>query len=183
MKTANDIERSFLFQSPIGLILCLFEGEFLIGVTFDKKNEIHRETGLFSSKATPPLSLKERVRMEYPLFLYELSEYFSGTLKVFNQPIKIKNGTPFDHRVWSALREIPYGSTTTYKELAKRVGSHQAYRAVGSSLRRNPLPIILPCHRVISTKGSLCGYSSGLEIKRWLLEHEGVLLSQRCLED
>ncbi len=179
MKPIDNCKSSFIFESPIGFILCLFEENFLIQVIINKKNELDLEAKLSTDKSTSSLLFKKELELnkEYPLFLHELSDYFSGTLKVFNQPIKIKSGTIFDHRVWSALREIPYGKTITYKELAARVGSPQAHRAIGSSLKKNPLPIILPCHRVISAKGNLCGYSSGLEIKKWLLEHEGVYLS------
>lgn len=183
MKTIDSCKNRFIFESTIGLIHCIFEENFLIQVIITK-NELDLGAKLSNDKFTSSLLFKRELELkkEYPLFLHELREYFYGTLKVFNQPIKIKSGTIFDRRVWSALREIPYGETITYKELAMRVGSPQAQRAIGSSLKKNPLPIILPCHRVISAKGNLCGYSSGLEIKRRLLEHEGVCLSQRCLK-
>lgn len=91
-------------------------------------------------------------------------------------PLDLK-GTGFQLEVWRALRAIPSGSTLTYQELARRLGRPQAARAVGRACGANPLPLIVPCHRVIAADGSLGGYSSGLARKRWLLEHEGVLLT------
>ena len=85
------------------------------------------------------------------------------------------HGTPFQQRAWSALREIPFGQTISYAELARRTGDVRAVRAVGAANGRNPIPIIVPCHRVIGADGSLVGFGGGLERKRWLLEHEGAL--------
>jgi methylated-DNA-[protein]-cysteine S-methyltransferase len=101
----------------------------------------------------------------------ELTAYFAGTLGSFTLPFAAA-GTPFQQRVWAALTEIPYGSTTSYGALAARLGKARAVRAVGLANGRNPLPIIVPCHRVIGADGSLTGYGGGLERKRWLLAHE-----------
>jgi methylated-DNA-[protein]-cysteine S-methyltransferase len=84
-------------------------------------------------------------------------------------------GTPFQRRVWTALGEIPFGQTVSYVELARRTGDVKAVRAVGAANGRNPIPIIVPCHRVIGANGSLVGFGGGLERKQWLLEHEGAL--------
>ena len=81
-------------------------------------------------------------------------------------------GTPFQRKVWSALRDIGVGRTASYSEVAKAVGSPSAVRAVGAANGANPIPIVIPCHRVIGADGSLCGYGGGLERKRWLLRHE-----------
>ncbi len=101
----------------------------------------------------------------------ELEEYFAGERKVFCVPVRMR-GTEFQEKVWSALREIPYGETWSYGELAKRIGQPRAVRAVGGACHRNPLPIIVPCHRVIGKNGALTGYAEGLERKYDLLALE-----------
>lgn len=104
----------------------------------------------------------------------QLTEYFAGARRRFDLPLA-PAGTAFQRRVWAALREIPYGHTESYGELAARLGKPTAARAVGLANGRNPLPVVVPCHRVIGTDGSLTGYAGGLAIKRQLLELEGVL--------
>ena len=104
----------------------------------------------------------------------ELKEYFAGERKEFEVPLDLK-GTEFQKRVWCELMKIPYGTTISYKELAIRVGGEKKTRAVGGANSMNPVPIIIPCHRVINTGGKLGGYSCGLEIKEKLLELEGIL--------
>lgn len=104
----------------------------------------------------------------------QLEEYFAGERLAFAVPLA-PNGTPFQLRVWSALREIPYADTTSYGELARRLGDPRATRAVGAANGRNPISIIVPCHRVIGASGSLTGFGGGLDRKRWLLEHEASI--------
>jgi len=101
----------------------------------------------------------------------QLDAYFAGTLTRFTLPLKF-NGTDFQQRVWSALREIPYGGTTSYGALAASIGRPTASRAVGAANGANPLPIVVPCHRVIGAGGALTGFGGGIETKRFLLEHE-----------
>ena len=101
----------------------------------------------------------------------ELREYFQGRRQTFTVPIRF-NGTKFQQQVWQALRQIPYGTTCSYKELAASISSPGASRAVGSACHRNPLCIVVPCHRVIGADGSLTGYAEGLDIKEYLLELE-----------
>ncbi|HEY1457504.1 MAG TPA: methylated-DNA--[protein]-cysteine S-methyltransferase [Solirubrobacteraceae bacterium] len=103
----------------------------------------------------------------------QLDAYFAGTLTDFDLPLAMR-GTDFQSRVWEALREIPYGQTASYGELARWVGSPGASRAVGLANGRNPVAIIVPCHRVIGADGSLTGYGGGLDRKVWLLEHEAA---------
>lgn len=105
----------------------------------------------------------------------QLNAYFSGALTVFTLPLHMV-GTPFQLRCWTALRTIPFGETISYGEQARRIGSPQAIRAVGGANHRNPVSIIVPCHRVIGADGALTGYGGGLEIKRWLLAHEQEVL-------
>jgi methylated-DNA-[protein]-cysteine S-methyltransferase len=103
-----------------------------------------------------------------------ISSYFAGDLTAIdNLPVKT-NGTPFQRQVWQALREIPLGTTISYGELANRIGRPTAVRAVGLANGSNPVGVIVPCHRVIGSNGSLTGYGGGMERKRWLLEHEGA---------
>ena len=101
----------------------------------------------------------------------QLTEYFAGDRHEFDLALNPR-GTPFQTRVWAALAEIPYGRTTTYGVLAAELGSPAAARAVGLANGRNPISIIVPCHRVIGSGGSLTGYGGGLDAKRWLLAHE-----------
>jgi methylated-DNA-[protein]-cysteine S-methyltransferase len=101
----------------------------------------------------------------------QLDQYFNKKRKVFNLPVKL-NGTDFQIKVWNALGEIAYGETRSYKELATMTGNPKACRAVGMANNRNPVVIIVPCHRVIGHDGSLTGYAGGLELKRQLLELE-----------
>jgi methylated-DNA-[protein]-cysteine S-methyltransferase len=106
----------------------------------------------------------------------QLEAYFDGDLVTFDLPLEV-NGTEFDTQCWRALASIPYGQTVSYGEQARRLGlGREAARAVGAANGRNPLPIVLPCHRVIGADGSLTGFGGGLHVKRFLLEHEGALL-------
>lgn len=101
----------------------------------------------------------------------QLAEYLAGKRKQFDLKLAPK-GTPFQQKVWKELQKIPYGKTKTYQELATAIGKPKAARAVGMALNRNPLPFIIPCHRVVGKNGSLTGFSWGLKMKKWLLELE-----------
>lgn len=116
-----------------------------------------------------PVELKDAVK--------QLQEYFDGKRTTFNFPINPK-GTDFQQKVWKALLEIPYGKTTSYMDLSKKLGDVKAIRAVASANGKNPLWIVIPCHRVIGSDGSLTGYAGGLWRKKWLLEHENPMKQQ-----
>ena len=103
-----------------------------------------------------------------------LIRYFGGDLASLDEVEVELHGTPFQQRVWNALRTVPAGTTTSYADLAGRVGSPSAVRAVGAANGANPVAVVLPCHRIIGSNGSLTGYGGGLDRKRWLLHHEGV---------
>ncbi len=103
----------------------------------------------------------------------QLEEYFAGTRRDFDLPLS-PAGTAFQRKVWFALATIPLGTTWSYGELARHIDEPTAVRAVGAANGRNPLPIVLPCHRVIGSDGKLTGFGGGLPLKRWLLAHEGV---------
>lgn len=105
--------------------------------------------------------------------LEQLGEYFAGRRRTFTVPVK-PQGTPFQRSVWEALQEIPYGTTISYSELADRIGDPNAVRAVGLANARNPIPIIIPCHRVIGKDGSLTGFGGGMALKASLLRLEGA---------
>jgi O-6-methylguanine DNA methyltransferase len=104
----------------------------------------------------------------------QLREYFSRLRREFDLPLDLR-GTPFQQQVWEELRKVPYGQTVSYGELARRVGRPAAARAVGQAVGANPVPIIIPCHRVVGADGSLVGYGGGLEVKSALLRLEGAL--------
>lgn len=101
----------------------------------------------------------------------ELEEYFRGERKIFTVPIDLK-GTSFQREVWSALQDIPWGEVRTYAQQAQAIGRPRSVRAVGSANGRNPISIIVPCHRVIGSNGTLTGYAGGVDVKSWLLQHE-----------
>lgn len=103
----------------------------------------------------------------------QLREYFQGDRRRFDLSIDPLGGTEFDRTVWAALRKVPAGATITYGELARRTGHAGSARAVGGSMHRNPVPILIPCHRVVGKEGSLTGFGLGLWRKRWLLDREG----------
>jgi methylated-DNA-[protein]-cysteine S-methyltransferase len=142
------------FESPVGKLYLVFTGKILREVEFKKPPEVMRKG------VAPPLIRKE------------LGEYFEDGREEFTQKIGFTKGTEFDMNVWLSLRGVPYGETRTYKWLAEKVGKPAASRAVGQALSRNPLPILLPCHRIIESDGSIGGYSGGADIKRRLLEIE-----------
>jgi methylated-DNA-[protein]-cysteine S-methyltransferase len=126
------------------------------------------QAGWVEAKAGPAAELLALARQQ-------LEEYFARTRTTFDLPLEAL-GSAFEHRVWNALRTIPYGTTTSYGALAKKLGDLHASRAVGLANGKNPIPIIVPCHRVVGAKGELTGFGGGLETKRWLLEHEGALI-------
>lgn len=106
----------------------------------------------------------------------QLDEYFAGTRNGFDFPLRLK-GASFDRAVWDVLREIPYGTTVSYGEIAARIGKPGRARAVGAANARNPIAIVVPCHRVVGANGALTGYGGGLDRKRDLLALEGAILS------
>lgn len=150
-----------LFQAPFGMLVLKSDENELESVDFIEPEALKS----FDAKDTCAL-LKEAIK--------QLDLYFQARLKKFNLPLK-EQGSKFEQKVYKALQDIEYGSTATYKELAKNIGHEKAFRAVGNANAKNKLPIFIPCHRVLASKG-LGGYSFGdLEVKRYLLKLEGVL--------
>ena len=126
--------------------------------------------GLWTA-AQSPTDLGDRDDRVLPALREQLAGWFAGELTDFDVPLA-PAGTPFQQRVWAALRTIPYGATWTYGQLAATVGNPAASRAVGLANGRNPICVVVPCHRVVGSNGALTGYAGGVERKRWLLDHE-----------
>lgn len=147
-----------IFRSPLGILYIVFSGNALAEIRFENETE---KTPLLFRKGKAPAT-----------FIRQLNNYFNGSLREFHQKIVFLQGTDFEKNVWLCLSEVPYGETRTYKWLADRIGKPKASRAVGQALGKNPIPIVIPCHRIIESDGSIGGYSSGVDIKRRLLEME-----------
>ena len=145
------------FSSPVGVLEIVEQGGML------------RELHFRSSKETPPSETPLSPVLK--LCFLELEEYFQGRRQRFTMPLYL-HGTPFQIKVWQALRKIPYGETRSYQDIAVAIDNPRALRAVGGANNKNPLAIIIPCHRVIGKDGSLTGFGGGLAVKEWLLEHE-----------
>lgn len=126
-------------------------------------------------------NLSPVVSRAYRKAVQQLNEYLAGKRETFSVPYKLY-GTEFQTKVWESLKGIPYGETRTYKEIAEIVGSPKAMRAVGQALHQNPIPLILPCHRVIGKGGALVGFGLGLDMKRRLLVIEGAIPQEMLLE-
>jgi methylated-DNA-[protein]-cysteine S-methyltransferase len=155
--------------TPIGELLLTASDSALTGVYFPGPlPPLHELEGGEADRSGPASAVLACARQQ-------LTEYFAGTRTTFDLPLAAA-GSAFERRVWDALRTIPYGSTVSYRELARRLGDVRATRAVGAANGKNPIPIIVPCHRVVGARGELTGFGGGLDRKRWLLEHEGALM-------
>ncbi len=129
-------------------------------------------TGLYTEQhVRPPTELGERSDEAFAEARAQLAEYFAGRRDDFDLPLNA-TGTAFQRAVWDALRQVGYGQTMSYRQVAERLGNPKAVRAVGSANSRNPISIIVPCHRVVGSDGKLVGYAGGFHAKRWLLDHE-----------
>jgi methylated-DNA-[protein]-cysteine S-methyltransferase len=151
------------FDSPIGKLLALGDGEAL--------------TGLYMQNSRRPVTVLpswERDDEAFGDLREQLGEYFAGARREFDLPVA-PAGSAFQQRVWSALREIPYGETESYGELAERIGHPGSARAVAAANGQNPIAVVVPCHRVIGANGTLTGYAGGIERKRLLLDLESPL--------
>ncbi|HSJ64621.1 MAG TPA: methylated-DNA--[protein]-cysteine S-methyltransferase [Gemmatimonadaceae bacterium] len=157
-----------VMPSPVGDLMLAATDTHLIGVRFAPHSEdaVARQGWMRASGGTPADAILTEARAQ-------LDQYFSGERTAFHLPLA-PTGTDFQMQVWSSLQAIPFGGTISYGELARRIGDPKAMRAVGAANGRNPIPIIVPCHRVIGADGSLTGYGGGMERKRWLLAHEGA---------
>ncbi len=152
-------------DSPLGTLTLTAADGFLTGMAMDGQKHPPR-----------PQPGATRGNRWFTEVTGQLDAYFAGTLTQFEVPIRL-DGTDFQRRVWTQLQEIPYGETISYGELARRLGNPGASRAVGLANGRNPIAVIVPCHRVIGANGTLTGYGGGLDRKEWLLAHEAVVRS------
>ncbi|MES2707655.1 MAG: methylated-DNA--[protein]-cysteine S-methyltransferase [Verrucomicrobiota bacterium] len=152
-------------DSPIGRLLISGSGNVLNGLWILGEKHAPEIDGSWRRDGTA-----------FPEARRQLEEYFAGTRREFDLPLAAE-GTAFQRQVWAALLRIPCGATKTYGQLAAEIGNAKAVRAVGLANGRNPLSIIVPCHRVIGANGTLTGYGGGLKAKAWLLEHEGRQIS------
>lgn len=152
-------------DSPIGRLMIAASDQGLHAIEFPENSHPVARDASWQEGTHPVLELATR----------QLAEYFAGTRRTFELPLA-PQGTDFQQRVWQALRAIPYGQTCSYAELAAAIGQPRAMRAVGAANGRNPIPIIVPCHRVIGADGSLTGFGGGLPTKIFLLRLEGALL-------
>ncbi|HEY6807809.1 MAG TPA: methylated-DNA--[protein]-cysteine S-methyltransferase [Gemmatimonadales bacterium] len=157
------------FPSPVGELILTASAHALTGVYFPTSRHGPPPVGTPDDGAHAVLA---RTRLE-------LTEYFAGARTTFDLPLD-PSGSEFELQVWALLRAIPYGATTTYGDLARRLGDVKLSRAVGAANGKNPIPIIVPCHRVIGANGDLTGFGGGIDRKRWLLEHEGALLALKA---
>ncbi len=159
--TTINTTRYTVVSSPVGDLVLSGDGEALTGLRFARGGAVpagwRRDADRFRPEAL------------------QLAEYFAGERTAFEIPVRLA-GAPFDRRVWEALRAIPHGATVTYGELAEGIGAPGHARAVGSANARNPVAVVVPCHRVIGAGGKLTGYGGGIERKRALLALEGAIL-------
>lgn len=155
-------------ECPLGTLRLVSDGEALTRIWFPGEGRgRQRHAALPTRPGLPVFAAAEE----------QLTEYFKGERFEFDLPMA-PGGTVFQNKVWAELRRIPAGATTTYAKLAVQVGNAHACRAVGTANGANPLPILVPCHRVIGSDGRLTGFAGGLEAKGWLLEHEGVAMKK-----
>ena len=153
-----DHREYLIIDSPIGFLRITGNDQHIFEITF-----VDTEVG---STQSPPKTVQN--------CSIQLKEYFAGERKSFDLSLK-PAGTEFQQSVWKELLNIPFGKTTTYARQAAKLGDLKAIRAVGTANGKNPIPIVIPCHRVIGSNGSLTGYAGGVEKKEWLLLHEGVI--------
>ncbi len=153
------------FDSPLGELVLVGDGRALHGLYMQEGRTAIRVDAGWEAAEEPVAAVRG-----------QLAEYFAGRRTDFDVPLAMA-GSPFQQRVWNALKEIPHGETISYGEQARRVGPPATARNVGSANGRNPISIIVPCHRVIGADGSLTGYGGGLERKRFLLDLEAGVLA------
>ena len=146
---------TFYFTSPVGVLKITSDEKSILNLSFAKKSGIN--------SANQPKCLKDCAR--------QLEEYFAGKRRDFDLPLDLV-GTAFQKNVWRGLQRIGYGETESYSGLARKIKNPKAFRAVGMANNKNKIAIIIPCHRVIGSDGSLTGYAGGLQRKEWLLKHE-----------
>ena len=165
-----------MLKSPVGPLFLAASGRGLVALEFDRRlpgQQTIRPNPRDLRSESKAVRFEES-EQELSCYVRELEEYFAGHRREFSFPVDLR-GTDFQIACWSALLKIPYGETRSYADIARAVGRPQGFRAVGMANNRNPIAIVVPCHRVIASDGTLCGYGGGLDVKRKLLELEGAL--------
>ncbi len=169
---------SATYQTAFGWVGIAWSSRGLVAITLPEPSE----AGALSRLPQPGGSGSELPQgLDLPGLLQKLRGYFEGKPVTFDEPLDPTLGTELQRTVWALTREIPRGQTRTYGELARKAGSPGAARAVGQAMARNPWPIIVPCHRVLGSDGSLTGFGGGVEMKRRMLEMEGALVVDQPL--
>jgi methylated-DNA-[protein]-cysteine S-methyltransferase len=159
--SAAGARRHAVLDGPLGPLVAVEDGGALVRLGPDPSPD--------------PAVIGPRDDTALPAVREQLDAYWAGELREFDLPLA-PPGTPFQQQVWAALRTIPYGETWSYATLAERIGRPTATRAVGAANGRNPVFLVIPCHRVVGSSGALTGYAGGLDMKRWLLDHERATL-------
>jgi methylated-DNA-[protein]-cysteine S-methyltransferase len=157
------------YKSPFGKFYLASSEKGLARLHLTNKNDFLEKL----KKTFPDFELVENIEKNETV-IHQLNAYFDGKRESFNVPLHIV-GTDFHKKVWKELKKITFGKTVSYKQIAERIGNPKSVRAVGQANNRNPIPIIIPCHRIIGANGNLIGYGGGLDMKRKLLIHEGIL--------
>jgi len=162
----------YSFNTDIGSIMIAFSNKGVVNLSFlpDEKMKYYKYLSKFYDDIVEYKGVETSYSKQIKLFL-------QGKLNKFDVPLDL-HGTEFQMSVWKELLKIPYGEVRSYKDIAEAIGRNNAYRAVGMANNRNPIPIIIPCHRVIGNSGDLVGYGGGIDIKRKLLELEGIIVIQ-----
>ncbi|MBN1832711.1 MAG: methylated-DNA--[protein]-cysteine S-methyltransferase, partial [Deltaproteobacteria bacterium] len=155
--------------SPIGTLYLASSDQGLVCISLSGKENLMKDL----ERLVPDMELEEDAGKNKRV-IKQLKGYFSGAREDFDLSLHLI-GTEFQKLVWRQLCQVPFGQTASYKEIAEKIGKPQAMRAVGQANHRNPIPIIIPCHRIIGANGHLVGFGGGLDKKRFLLSHEGVL--------
>ena len=166
----NKPVRYTIFSNPIGLTALVATSKGLLFIINNLKNESSIKQHL--SLLTNAEIIKQP--SDFSGLVKQFSLYFKGTIRIFDFPLDLSLGTPFQQKVWKKLLTIPYGKTRSYKWLASKIKNPQASRAVGNANGMNPLPIVIPCHRIIKGNGDLGGYTGGVNIKRFLINLEQI---------
>ena len=152
-------------KSPIGFWTCKTNENQVLSISYTKEQPLTENPENHLSKEA----------------MHQLQAYFAKKLQKFDLPLHIESYSAFYQQVWGALLTVKYGQTSTYSSLAQKINNPKAVRAVGLANGRNPFPIVILCHRIIGKNNSLTGYASGIDVKRWLLEHEGAIGKQARL--
>lgn len=170
--TPTDTTRTYsriTMPSPVGVLTIVATSDAIVAIRWDAEGDFPA-SGSFTDVGAGEHPLLDRV-------VRQLTEYFTGQRTEFDLPLA-PAGTEFQRKAWTALRSIPFGETISYGEQARRLGDKNKSRAVGAANGKNPIPIVVPCHRVVGSNGHLTGFAGGLGVKAWLLEHELAVRSR-----